>query len=86
MQHFLNTSALTAFDHFKKEPEKAALHSIDESSPFMVECNASEVAISAMLNQSGLPVAFSSRTLQGSKLHYPSVEKEGTAIIETVCK
>ena len=82
----LNASALTAFNYLKNELEKAALHSIDESSPFVVEYDASEVAASIMLNQSGQSVVLMSRTLQGSELHYPSVEKEATAIIEAVRK
>ena len=41
----------------------------------MVECD-SEVAVSATLNQSSPPVAFMSRTLQGSKLYYPFVKKK----------
>ena len=52
--------------------------------PFVVECNASDVAISATLNQGGHPMAFMSRTLHGSELHYPAVEKEATAIFEAV--
>ncbi|XP_041360605.1 uncharacterized protein LOC121376884 [Gigantopelta aegis] len=82
----LSKTALEAFDLLKKELEGAALQSIDESRPFVVECDASEVAISATLNQGGRPVAFMSRTLQGSELHYPPLEKEATAIIEAVRK
>ena len=53
---------------------------------YEVECDASESTISATLNQVGIPVAFMSRTLQGSELHYPAVEKDATAIIEVVRK
>jgi len=70
----------------KKEIEKASLQSIDESMPFVVEWDASKVAVSATLNQNGRPVAFMSRSLQGNELHYPAVEKEASAIIEAVHK
>ena len=79
-------SALKSFELLKTELAKAALRSVDESLPFTVECDASDVAVSATLNQGGRPVAFMSRTLQGSKRHYPAFEKEATAIIEAVRK
>ena len=59
---------------------------MNESLPFVVECDASEVAVSATLNQDWRPVDFMSRTLQNSELHCPPVEKEATAIIEVVRK
>ncbi|XP_076037194.1 uncharacterized protein LOC143022734 [Oratosquilla oratoria] len=82
----LSESALAAFNTLKRQLTDASLRSVDESLPFVVECDASEVAISAVLNQGGRPIAFMSRTLQGSELHYPAVEKEATAIIEAVRK
>lgn len=64
----------------------ASLFSADENLPFVVEWDASEVVIPAVLNHGGRPVASMSRTLQGSELHYPAVEKEATAIAEGVRK
>ena len=46
-------------------------------------CDASEVAIPTTLNQDGKPVVFMSRKFEVHELHYPSVEKEATAIIES---
>ena len=82
----LESPALSVFNMLKKELEGATLHSIDESLPYVVESDASEVAVSATLNQGGRPVAFMSRTLQGSEIHYAAVEKEAMAIIEAVRK
>ena len=66
--------------------EFAVFRPIDEGIPFVVECYASKTTLSATLNQSGRPVAFMSRTLQGCEMHYPPVEKAATAIIEAVRK
>ena len=77
---------IKAFQLLKQELESAALHSIDESKAFVVECDASEVAVCAILNQGGRPVVFMSRTLQGGELHYPAIEKKATAIIEATRK
>ena len=82
----LSEEALASFENLKTLLERASLHSVDENIPFDVECDASDVAISATLNQAGRPVAFMSRSLSGHELHYPAVEKEATAVIEAVRK
>ena len=82
----LNDEELSDFDEIKKAIASATLQAIDESTPFTVECDASDVAVAATLNQNGRPVAFMSRSFQGSELSYPAVEKEATAIIEAVRK
>ena len=63
-----------------------SLEVIDENAPFVVETDASNVAISATLNQNGKPVAFYSRTLSKSEQTQSSVEKEAAAIVEEVRK
>ena len=83
--HFsLNQNELQEFQTLKKDI--AALSSIDEESLFVIECDASDVAVSDTLNQSGGPVAFMSRALQNSERFYPAVEKEATAVIKAVYK
>ena len=60
------------------------MHAKDEDIPFTLETDASDFAIAATLSQAGLPVAFHSRTFQGSEQFYSSVEKEAQAIFESV--
>ena len=72
----LPSTAVEAFESLKKTIEDAVVTVIDETIPFDFETDASEVAIAATLNQNGKPVAFFSRTLQGSELKYASIEKE----------
>jgi len=82
----LDDSAWKAFESLKKQLEAVTLRAIDEPLPFVVECDASEVALSATLNQTGRPIVFMSRNFQGSERHYAPVEKEATAIIEAISK
>ena len=82
----LTTEALKEYEASKKDIAKASLEAIDENCPFVVECDALEVAILATLNQAGRPLIFMSWTLRGSERHYPAMEKEATAIIESVRK
>ena len=82
----LDKEALASFNSLKDELARVALSPIDEDIPFVVECDASDVAISASLNQNGRPVAFMSKTLSATERRYPAVEKEALAIIEAVRK
>ena len=74
------------FDSLKKELENALLVTIDPYLPLIVETDASDVAISATLNQDGRPVAFFSRLLTASERNHSAVEKEAYAIVEAVRK
>ena len=71
-------------DAFKLLKHDIVVCAIDHSAPFKLETDASDIAIAGVLNQNGRPVAYYSRTLQGSELKHPSIEKEASAIIECV--
>ncbi|KFD63456.1 hypothetical protein M514_10596 [Trichuris suis] len=80
----LSAEAESAFQLLKRDIEKSAVQAIDESLPFEVETDASKVALAAVLNQLGKPVAFFSRTLQPHERRYAAVEKEAQAVVEAV--
>ena len=82
----LPQDALKTFQSLKDEIAAATLMTPLEDVQFEVETDASDYAIAATLNQAGRPVAFFSRTLNRSEHHHPPVEKEASAIVETVEK
>ena len=82
----LSGEALNGFNKLKSVLAEAALQPILDNVPFTVETDASNFAIGATLNQNGKPVAFLSRTLQGSELHHSAVEKEAYSIVEALRK
>ena len=80
----LSKEASSSYEDLKKCLTDVTLGVIDDSKVFTVETDASEVAISASLNQENKPVAFFSRTLNANEARHSIVEKEATAIVEAV--
>ncbi|KRZ44323.1 Retrovirus-related Pol polyprotein from transposon 17.6 [Trichinella pseudospiralis] len=80
----VSSEAKAAFEQIKTDIENSAVRAVDENLPFELETDASDVAIAAVLNQLGRPVAFFSRTLQGPEKRYAAIEKEAQAIIEAI--
>ena len=80
----LDEAAIQAFNELKNLLSKACLSTIQDGVPFVVETDASDYALAAILSQNDRPVAFMSRSLDSTEKRYPAVEKEATAIIEAV--
>ena len=82
----LSSEALVAIEDLKQAVATSVRGKIDENLPFVVETDASDIAVAATLNQGGQPVAFFSRTLSKTEQKHCSMEKEACAIVEAVRK
>jgi len=78
----LTEQACNAFEAIKEEISQAIVVVPDDTTPFILETDASDHCIAATLNQSGRPVAFFSRTLSKHEQNHPAIEKEAYAIVE----
>ena len=77
---------MKAFNLLKSDQGEASLGAIGDDLPFKVETNASDHTIAAILSQNGRPVAYFSRRLNAGEKKYPAIEKETTAITESIRK
>ena len=68
----------------KKDLHFITLKNLDDTAPFTLETDASNVALSATLNQFGKPYAFFSQRLVGKDLNLAAPEKEAMAIVKAV--
>ena len=82
----LTVEAVQAFNQLKRDIMGASVGCPTEHDLLTVESDASDVALSACLNQKGKPIAFFSRTLQAYERKYSPVEKEACAVVEACRK
>ena len=82
----LSDEATESFNTVRRNLADACVSCIRDNVPFVLECDASDFALAATLNQGGQPVAFHSRTFSKSESRYSTVEKEATAIMDAVRK
>jgi len=73
---------LSSFENLKSELINVSLGVTDENALFVIETDASNVAVSVTLNQSGKPVAFYSQTLSKSEQAQSSVEKRPRQLLK----
>ena len=78
----LSSTAVAAFNGLKKDIASASLSCPNNTDELVVETDASDIALSAVLHQNRRPIAFFSRTLQPHERKHPSIEKEAAAIVE----
>ena len=82
----MTSEAILSFESLKEDIINAALVTINDSIPVVLESDASEYALAATLSQNSRPIAFFTRMLSESERKFPAVEKEALAIVEAIRK
>ena len=82
----MDNSLISAFESLKSDVVSSSLASPNGRDKLVIETDASDIALSARLNQNGRPIAFFSRTLQPHEKRHPAIEKEAAAIVEACRK
>ena len=77
----LQKDALDCIDDIKKAVAKPLLWIPDRQKPFILETDASAIALGGVLTQEGRPVAFVSHKLSDREKHWSAIEKEAYAIV-----
>ena len=75
---------LKAFQTLKSHFENSVVTAIDEDLPLVVETDASNLAIEAMLYRVSRPAAFFSRTLSKGELNHSAEERKTYSVIEAI--
>jgi hypothetical protein len=80
-----SNDAQRAFERLKRDIAAApALRIPSPDGAYVVNADASDLAIGAVLYQNGLPVAFESRKLTSAEINYPTRDKELLAVIHSL--
>jgi hypothetical protein len=86
-EYVFGKAEIESFESLKDSVSSAPiLRHFDPSDPIIVETNASDFALGAIISQTNKhnitrPVAFASRKMSGPELNYPVLEKEFLAIL-----